>query len=313
MSTRFGQKHQLTIQIQPRQEKQQIIQEIALTPASNSNPAALSPLVNFSDLQRISRIGTDGNIYKALHRPTGDLYALRVFHQHSDDSVNRSIKRQIELLRDVDHPNVVKCHGLFDRDGEFHVLLEHVDGASLESVHMPDEAFLAGLARQLLSGLSYLHGRKLVHRDLKPSNILINSKGEVKIADMGFLSIKSMTHTQTMVPSTIAYMSPERINTDTCGGLYNGYAGDVWSFGLSYLEIFTGSFPLAVAVQGDWASLVSAICESEVPEAPLSASPEFRDFIGGCLSRDPAKRWTADQLLNHPFILDNTSGNKQQW
>ncbi|KAK3043531.1 hypothetical protein RJ639_002110 [Escallonia herrerae] len=69
-----------------------------------------------------------------------------------------------------------------------------------------------------------------------------------------------------MVPSTIAYMSPERINTDTYGGLYNG-------------------FPLAVAVGGDWASLVSG----EVPEAPLSASPEFRDFIGGCLSRDSAK------------------------
>ena len=102
---------------------------------------------------------------------------------------------------------------------------------------------------------------------------------------------------------TIAYMSPERINTDLNHGLYNGYAGDIWSLGVSILEFYLGRFPFAVGRQGDWASLMFAICMSQPPEAPPSASYEFRHFISCCLQRDPARRWTAVQLLHHPFIV----------
>ncbi|XP_047962975.1 mitogen-activated protein kinase kinase 5-like [Salvia hispanica] len=184
-----------------------------------------------------------------------------------------------------------------------------MDHGSLESAHIPLEKPLSDLSRHVLAGLAYLHARKIVHRDIKPSNLLINSDRLVKIADFGVSRILA----QTMDPcnssvGTIAYMSPERINTDLNHGRYDGYAGDIWSLGVSILEFYLGKFPFAVGRQGDWASLMCAICMSQPPEAPASASREFRDFISCCLQRDPAKRLSAAQLLKHPFIASPGAG-----
>ncbi|KAI3711932.1 hypothetical protein L1987_70481 [Smallanthus sonchifolius] len=268
---------------------------------SNSKPQPF----NLSELDRMNRIGSGsgGTVYKVIHRATGRLFALKVIYGNHEDDVRRQICREIEILRDVDNLNIVKCHDMFDRAGEIQVLLEYMDGGSLEGTHISHEASLADLTRQVLSGIYYLHRRKIVHRDIKPSNLLINSKKQVKIADFGVSRILA----QTMDPcnssvGTIAYMSPERINTDLNHGKYDGYAGDIWSFGVSILEFYLGRFPFAVGRQGDWASLMCAICMSQPPEAPATASREFRDFISCCLQRDPARRWTAAQLLRHPFV-----------
>ncbi|MCD7454683.1 hypothetical protein HAX54_025577 [Datura stramonium] len=260
---------------------------------------------------RVNRIGsgTGGTVYKVLHRPTGRLYALKVIYGNHEDSVRLQMCREIEILRDVDNPNVVRCHDMFDHNGEIQVLLEFMDKGSLEGIHIPYEPGLSDLTRQVLSGLYYLHRRKIVHRDIKPSNLLINSRREVKIADFGVSRVLA----QTMDPcnssvGTIAYMSPERINTDLNHGQYDGYAGDIWSLGVSILEFYLGRFPFSVGRQGDWASLMCAICMSQPPEAPPTASREFREFIACCLQRDPARRWTAAQLLRHPFITQNSPG-----
>lgn len=261
--------------------------------------------IPITELERLNRIGSGagGTVYKVLHRPTGRIYALKVIYGHHEESVRRQIHREIQILRDVDDPNVVKCHDMYDHNGEIQVLLEFMDGASLEGKHISNEQQLADLARQTLRGLAYLHRRHIVHRDIKPSNLLINSSKQVKIADFGVGRILA----QTMDPcnssvGTIAYMSPERINTDINDGQYDAYAGDIWSLGVSILEFYMGRFPFAVGRQGDWASLMCAICMSQPPEAPPTASMEFKDFISHCLQRDPSRRWTATRLLDHPFI-----------
>ncbi|KAL1538016.1 Dual specificity mitogen-activated protein kinase kinase 4 [Salvia divinorum] len=287
-------------------------------PLPHRDPSLAVPLplpppsasLNYSDLDRLSRIGSGagGTVYKVLHRPSGAVYALKVIYGNHEDAVRNQMRREIQILRDVDHPNVVKCHNLFDHGGEIQVLLEFMDKGSLESTHIPSEQPLSDLSRHVLAGLAYLHRRKIVHRDIKPSNLLINSRRLVKIADFGVSRVLA----QTMDPcnssvGTIAYMSPERINTDLNHGQYDGYAGDIWSLGVSILEFYLGKFPFAVGRQGDWASLMWAICMSQPPEAPPSASREFRDFISCCLQRDPAKRLSAAQLLKHPFIAQHAS------
>ncbi|KAF6138552.1 hypothetical protein GIB67_022586 [Kingdonia uniflora] len=278
---------------------------------SGPSSAPSSTPLSFTELDKERRIGSGsgGTVYKVRHKPSGKSYALKVIYGNHEDSVRRQICREIEILSTVDNPNVVKCHGMFDNAGEIQVLLEHMDGGSLEGIHIAQELSLSDLSRQILCGLAYLHKRKIVHRDIKPSNLLINNRKQVKIADFGVSRILA----QTMDPcnssvGTIAYMSPERINTDLNHGVYDGYAGDIWSLGVSALEFYLGRFPFAVGRQGDWASLMVAICISPPPEAPVTASKEFRNFIACCLQREPAKRWTAAQLLLHPFINNNSNG-----
>ncbi|KAE8650896.1 hypothetical protein Csa_000739 [Cucumis sativus] len=257
---------------------------------ANRPPDPLPPQrhpFTLSDFERVSRIGSGcgGTVYKVLHRPTGHVYALKVIYGNHEDAVRLQMCREVEILRDVDNPYVVKCHDMFDHNGEI----------------------------QILSGLAYLHSRRIVHRDIKPSNLLINSRRQVKIADFGVGRILE----QTMDPcnssvGTIAYMSPERINSDLNQGQYNGYAGDIWSFGVSILEFYLGRFPLAVERPGDWASLMCAICMAQPPEAPATASPEFRHFIACCLQREARKRWTAAALLEHAFITRKNGASQYQ-
>ncbi|KAG6490723.1 mitogen-activated protein kinase kinase 5-like [Zingiber officinale] len=272
--------------------------------SSSSQPPA------FSDLERLRRIGSGsgGTVWVVRHRPTGRDYALKVIYGNHDDAVRRQILREIEILRTADNPFVVRCLAMYDHGGEIQILLEFMDGGSLDGCRITSEPFLAEVARQVLAGLAYLHRRKIVHRDIKPSNLLIDSGRRVKIADFGVSRILA----QTMDPcnssvGTIAYMSPERINTDLNHGVYDGYAGDIWSFGLSILEFYLGRFPFGenLGRQGDWASLMCAICYADPPEAPPTASRDFRDFISRCLQKDPARRLTAAQLLQHSFITNN--------
>ncbi|XP_054782378.1 mitogen-activated protein kinase kinase 5-like [Prosopis cineraria] len=303
-----GRRKDLTLPLPPRDHSRAVPLPL---PPSNSAPSTshhagpVHQLIPFSELERLNRIGSGsgGTVYKVIHRPTGRVFALKVIYGHHEDSVRRQIHREVQILRDVDDPNVVKCYDMYDHNAEIQVLLEFMDGGSLEGKHIPDEQHLADLARQILRGLAYLHRRHIVHRDIKPSNLLINSRKQVKIADFGVGRILA----QTMDPcnssvGTIAYMSPERINTDINDGQYDAYAGDIWSLGVSILEFYVGRFPFAVGRQGDWASLMCAICMSQPPEAPATASSEFRDFISRCLQRDPSRRWTATRLLGHPFI-----------
>ncbi|KAL0722780.1 hypothetical protein Bca4012_037379 [Brassica carinata] len=293
----------LSLPLPPRDVSLDVL--LPLQPTSGSSTFTSEPK-SYSDLVRGNRIGSGagGTFYKVVHRPTSCVYALKIINGNHDDTVRRQICREIEILRDVNHPNVVKCHEMFDHNGEIQVLLEFMDKGSLEGAHVWNEEHLSDLSRQILKGLAYLHGRHVVHRAITPSNLLINSNNNVKIADFGVSRVLAQTLSSF---GTLAYMSPETFSTDLNQGMYDGCAGDIWSFGVSVLEFFLGRFPFSVSRQGDWASLICAICMSQPPKAPATASPEFRHFVSCCLQREPARRLTALELLQHPFVRRGAS------
>ncbi|KAG0475634.1 hypothetical protein HPP92_015320 [Vanilla planifolia] len=144
------------------------------TPPSLRRADTLTPSI--SDLERVRRIGSGsgGAVYMVRHRPTGRIFALKVIYGNHEDAVRRQIRREIEILRTADNPFVVRCHGMYDHAGEIQILLEYMDGGSLEGHQISSERLLADVARQVLSGLAYLHRQRIVHRDIKPSNLLVN-------------------------------------------------------------------------------------------------------------------------------------------
>ena len=144
---------------------------------------------------------------------------------------------------------------------------------------------------------------------IKPANVLLNSWGEVKLADFGILG-KEEDSLKTFCGTT-TFMSPERLK----GGGYT-LSGDIWSLGLVLLVCATGRFPYEFDKSGGYWAVCSAICDADPPALPASAGqPLLADLIAHCLARHPADRWTAEQLLAHPYFDLATGADAEltQW
>ncbi|XP_043717532.1 mitogen-activated protein kinase kinase 10-like [Telopea speciosissima] len=267
---------------------------------------------SLTDLEKLVVLGhgNGGTVYKVQHRWSNSIYALKVLRFSQDTvGIRQQAAREAEILKRVDSQYVVKCHGVFDNGsdvegGNLCFVMEYMEGGSLHDVlqvhqRLP-ERVISDVAKRVLEGLKYLHAMKIVHRDIKPSNLLINSRGDVKIADFGVSTLDAACYS---CAGTCAYMSPERFDPDRWArGENEGFAGDVWSLGVAMLECYMGHFPLIEPGQRpDWATLMCAICFSEPPEME-TASPEFRSFIQCCLEKDWRRRGTVQELLSHPFV-----------
>ncbi|KAH7428270.1 hypothetical protein KP509_10G084100 [Ceratopteris richardii] len=266
--------------------------------------------INPNDTVKISILGrgSSGVVYKVQHKKNNKLYALKVIQDKHEPEVCKRILTEMSIHRRAHNPYVVQCFGAFEKGGEISLVLEYMDGGSLQDVIKAkktiSERYLADIAMKALKGLDYLHRNKIVHRDIKPSNILLGRNQEVKIADFGVSTIlaNSLAACNTFV-GTCAYMSPERFDPDQNDGRYNGYAADIWSLGMSLLECTMGHFPLVAPGETfDWATVMFAICYNSLPSPPEDSSPEFKDFVAQCLQKDPSLRPRASTLLSHPFV-----------
>ncbi|KAJ7970245.1 Mitogen-activated protein kinase kinase [Quillaja saponaria] len=284
---------------------------LPLPPSSTAATTTSTTAISASDLEKLQVLGhgNGGTVYKVRHKRTSTIYALKVVHGDSDSTTRRQIHREMEILRRTDSPYIVQCHGCFEKpSGEIAIAMEYMDLGTLDTLLKSNgtfsEAKLALVACQVLNGLSYLHAYNIIHRDIKPSNLLVNKNMEVKIADFGVSKIMCRTlDACNSYVGTCAYMSPERFDPETYGGNYNGYASDIWSLGLTLMELYMGHFPFLPAGQRpDWATLMCAICFGDPPSLPEGASDDFRSFVECCLQKESSKRWTAAQLLTHPFL-----------
>ncbi|KAK2395687.1 mitogen-activated protein kinase kinase [Trifolium repens] len=268
--------------------------------------------ISLAELDTIKVVGkgNGGIVQLVQHKWTNQFFALKQIQMTLEESTCRRIAQELKINQSSQCAHVVVCYQAIYYNGTISIILEYMDGGSLEDllnkVKTIPEPFLAAICKQVLKGLMYLHHEKhIIHRDLKPSNILINHRGEVKITDFGVSIIMETTSGQanTFI-GTYNYMSPERIKGGDEGYTYKS---DIWSLGLMLLKCATGRFPYTPPDNSEgWENLfqlIETIVEKPSPSAPSDeCSPEFCSFISACLQKNPRDRPSTRNLLRHPFV-----------
>ncbi|KAL3813624.1 hypothetical protein ACJIZ3_014892 [Penstemon smallii] len=222
-----------------------------------------------------------------------------------------SLMREKLILDELkDCPEIIQCYGesFSYENGEklYNVLLEYASGGALSEKlknsddHRLPELEIRRYTKSLLKGLNFIHKAGYVHCDIKLQNILITPNG-LKIADFGLAKRAGIEKKEFCSPGcemrgTPLYMSPETVT-----GGEQGPPADIWALGCSVAEMVTGTPAWRCA--DDVAELLMRIgVGDELPEIPSDLSEEGKDFIRCCFVKDPIKRWTAEMLLDHPFI-----------
>ncbi|KAI8848920.1 kinase-like domain-containing protein [Chytridium lagenaria] len=259
----------------PSEEFDSPSQAKPLTTVDLSLPPQFSDM-KIEDIDIISElgVGNGGTVNKIMHKPTSTLMARKIIHVEARRTIQKQILRELQILKNCNSPFIVSFYGAF------------INMKSLE------EDVLEQITLSVLKGLVYLYQEhKIIHRDVKPSNILLNSAGQVKMADFGVSGELTNSMVKTFV-GTSAYMSPERIK----GNRYSVQC-DVWSLGISLMELAMGSLPPLTLFE-----LLECIVEEPLPNLPDGRfSQTFQAFIGRCLIKDDAQRPKPQELLSDPF------------
>ncbi|KAJ9106781.1 Dual specificity protein kinase fuz7 [Naganishia adeliensis] len=222
--------------------------------------------------------GAGGTVDKVIHGPTGTIMAKKLVLIDAKPAVRKQILRELQIMHGCSSPYIVSFYGAFMREPHICICMEYMDRTSLDGIYKKHGAIDIGIvgriAEAVLEGLTYLYDvHRIIHRDIKPSNILVNSKGAIKICDFGVSGELINSIANTFV-GTSTYMSPERIQ----GGNYS-VKSDVWSLGVSLIELALGRFPFSDDEDGD--STSAGTDDDDLPEQFRStANPPPRNGAG---------------------------------
>ncbi|KAK9723153.1 Protein kinase domain [Popillia japonica] len=243
--------------------------------------------------------GSYGSVYKALHKESGQVLAIK---QVPVDTDLQEIIKEISIMQQCDSPYVVKYYGSYFKNTDLWIVMEFCGAGSVSDImrlrkKTLTEDEIATILCDTLKGLEYLHLRRKIHRDIKAGNILLNSEGHAKLADFGVAGqlTDTMAKRNTVI-GTPFWMAPEVIQEI-------GYdcVADIWSLGITALEMAEGKPPY-----GDIHPMRAIFMIPTKPppsfREPDKWSPEFIDFVSVCLVKSPEERATASDLLNHVFI-----------
>jgi serine/threonine protein kinase len=200
------------------------------------------------DYDRLEELGSGngGSVLRVKHKMTDVEMARKIIYLDVNPQVRTQILRELTILHECNSPYIVGVYGNFYHNKEISIVMEHMDGGSLDKIlkcggRIPVD-MIQRIAFAVCSGLKYLketHG--IIHRDVKPSNILVNSNGEIKLCDFG-VSGQLINSLATSFVGTSSYMAPERLLGSTYSVL-----SDIFSLGLSLVEMALGRYPLPVA------------------------------------------------------------------
>lgn len=251
--------------------------------------------------------GAFGSVYRALNWGTGETVAVKQIKLADlPKSELRVIMLEIDLLKNLDHPNIVKYHGFVKTPETLNIILEYCENGSLHSISKNfgrfPENLVALYMSQALHGLCYLHDQGVIHRDIKGANILNTKSGLVKLADFGVASRTTGLHESSVV-GTPYWMAPEVI--ELTGATT---ASDVWSLGCTVIELLEGRPPYYNLQP---MPALFRIVNDDHPPLPQGASPVVIDFLMQCFQKDPNLRVSAKKLLKHPWIVNARRSDSQ--
>lgn len=255
--------------------------------------------------------GSFGTVYLGLNSITGELMAVKQVellsdkgaeHEQRKKSMIDALQREMSLLRDLQHPNIVQYLGSNCENNYLNIFLEYVPGGSVSSILASygrfEEVHIRSVVKQILHGLKYLHSRSIIHRDIKGANVLMDNKGMVKISDFGISKKLEDKNARASLQGSVYWMAPEVVKQKP----YT-FKADIWSLGCLIVEMYTGSrpFPGFQHLQ----ALFNIGNETPVPpEIPPNASPEGEDFLRQAFEIDYNRRPTAEEMLQHPFVKE---------
>ncbi|KAJ2088364.1 ATP binding [Coemansia sp. RSA 986] len=258
--------------------------------------------------------GSFGSVYFGMNTRTGAIMAVKEVELPTPGSVSNSrnhrmvdaLKHELDLLKGLDHKNVVKYLGTDVDDTNLYIFLEYVSGGSvssaLASFGMFPESLVRTYTAQILEGLVYLHEQGIIHRDIKGGNVLIDQDGSVKISDFGISKrvdeavAAGKSDRRASLQGSVFWMAPEVVK-DT----HYTFKGDVWSLGCLVIEMMTGTHPFPDL---DQLQALYSIGQRGRPKTPDGISPDGNDFLEQTLQVDLDRRPTATDLMAHVFVCD---------
>uniref|UniRef100_A0A8C6SZC0 non-specific serine/threonine protein kinase n=1 Tax=Neogobius melanostomus TaxID=47308 RepID=A0A8C6SZC0_9GOBI len=244
--------------------------------------------------------GAFGKVYKAQNKQTGILAAAKVIDTKSEEELEDYMV-EIDILASCDHENIVKLLDAFYFENKlWYESPIHVDAFLERPLTEPQ---IRVVCRQTLQALVYLHENKIIHRDLKAGNILFSMDGQVKwVPDFGVSAknTKTLQRRDSFI-GTPYWMAPEVVMCETSKDRPYDFKADIWSLGVTLIELAQVEPPNH---EMNPMRVLLKIAKADPPTLmqPSRWSPEFSNFLRRCLDKNVDNRWTAAQLLQHPFV-----------
>ncbi|GJJ73660.1 serine/threonine-protein kinase OSR1/STK39 [Entomortierella parvispora] len=281
-----------------------------VTPMSSVHDDSFSNNPEDYDIRLPIGYGSSAVVYNAYYKPLNRRVAIKVidldmFERNQIDE----LRRETQVMALCKHPNVLRVNGAFVMDSKLYIVTPYLSAGSCLDIMKTaypdgfDEVSIATILKQALQGLDYLHKNGHIHRDVKAGNLLMDDDGSVLLADFGVSSSlmengdrRGMRKTFVGTPCWMAPEVMEQAGYD--------YKADIWSFGITAIELATGHAPFAKYPP---IKVLMLTLSNDPPTLDRESTKHrysklLKEMIDCCLQKDPARRPSAEKLLNHSFF-----------